>query len=101
MLSITQCGIPALWQTYLSNPASIIMERILFFNKHLLFLFFIIFILLILFFYIFYLTNSNNNETEILIWNRGDNNPNIPNPNRGAVYKTAAAWYLLKKQFGH
>ena len=54
-----------------------------------------------LFFYIFHVTNNNNNETEILIWNRGDSNPNIPNPNRGAVYKTAAARYLLKKQFGN
>ena len=35
---ITQCDSPALWQTYLSDPASITMEGILIFNKHLLFL---------------------------------------------------------------
>ena len=101
MLCITQCDSRALWQTYLSDSVSISMEGILFFKKHLLFLFFTIFILLMLFFYIFHVTNNNNNETEILIWNRGDSNPNIPNPNRGAVYKTAAARYLLKKQFGN
>jgi len=38
MIFITQCDSPALWQTYLSDPASISMEGILIFNKHLLFL---------------------------------------------------------------
>jgi hypothetical protein len=38
MVFITQCDSPALWQTYLSDPASITMEGILIFNKHLLFL---------------------------------------------------------------
>ena len=38
MIFITQCDSPALWQTYLSDPASITMEGILIFNKHLLFL---------------------------------------------------------------
>ena len=38
MIFITQCDSPALWQTYLSDPASIAMEGILIFNKHLLFL---------------------------------------------------------------
>jgi len=38
MIFITQCDSPALWQTYLSDPASITMEGILIFNKHLLML---------------------------------------------------------------
>ena len=38
MIFITQCDSPAFWQTYLSDPASITMEGILIFNKHLLFL---------------------------------------------------------------
>ena len=38
MIFITQCDSPALWQTYLPDPASITMEGILIFNKHLLFL---------------------------------------------------------------
>ena len=38
MSFITYCDSPALWQTYLSDPASITMEGILIFNKHLLFL---------------------------------------------------------------
>jgi len=38
MIFTTQCDSPALWQTYLSDPASITMEGILIFNKHLLFL---------------------------------------------------------------
>ena len=38
MIFIAHCDSPALWQTYLSDPASITMEGILIFNKHLLFL---------------------------------------------------------------
>ena len=38
MIFITQYDSLALWQTYLSDPASITMEGILIFNKHLLFL---------------------------------------------------------------
>jgi len=38
MIFTIQCDSPALWQTYLSDPASITMEGILIFNKHLLFL---------------------------------------------------------------
>ena len=38
MFFITCCDSPALWQTYLADPASISMEGILMFNKHLLFL---------------------------------------------------------------
>jgi hypothetical protein len=38
MVFITHYDSPALWQTYLSDPASITMEGILIFNKHLLFL---------------------------------------------------------------
>ena len=38
MIFTTHFDSPALWQTYLSDPASITMEGILIFNKHLLFL---------------------------------------------------------------
>ena len=38
MIFITKFDVPAFWQTYLSDPASITMEGILIFNKHLLFL---------------------------------------------------------------
>ena len=38
MMFFIQCDSPALWQTYLHDPASITMEGILIFNKHLLFL---------------------------------------------------------------
>ena len=38
MILLTHCDSPSLWQTYLSDPASITMEGILIFNKHLLFL---------------------------------------------------------------
>ena len=40
MTLITQiiCDSPDFWQTYLQDPASISMEGILIFNKHLLFL---------------------------------------------------------------
>jgi len=38
MLFITQFDSPVFWQTYLSDLASITMEEILIFNKHLLFL---------------------------------------------------------------
>jgi hypothetical protein len=38
MLFIIQYDSPTFWQTYLSDPASITMEGILIFNKHLLFL---------------------------------------------------------------
>jgi len=34
----TLCDSPAYWQTFLQEPASISMEGILLFNKHLLFL---------------------------------------------------------------
>ena len=48
MVFITHCDTPALWQTYLSDPASITMEGILIFNKHFFFLF-----TLVLFFSVF------------------------------------------------
>ena len=38
MLFTTYCHNPYFWQTYLSYPANITMEGILFFDKHLLFL---------------------------------------------------------------
>ena len=38
MLNMVYCDSPAHWQTYLQEPASISMEGILLFNKHLFFL---------------------------------------------------------------
>ena len=38
MILLTQCDGPALWQISLQEPASISMEGILIFNKHLFFL---------------------------------------------------------------
>ena len=47
MILITHCDSPDFWQTYLSDPASITMEGILIFNKHLVFLLAVIIIFLI------------------------------------------------------
>jgi hypothetical protein len=62
MIFITQCDSPALWQTYLSDPASITMEGILIFNKHLLFLLTVIvlFVGWLLFYTIYYFIEYNN-----------------------------------------
>ena len=38
MIFLVKCDSPDFWQTYLQEPASISMEGILAFNKHLLFL---------------------------------------------------------------
>jgi hypothetical protein len=38
LLNFAQCDSPLVWQTYLADPASITIEGILIFNKHLLFL---------------------------------------------------------------
>ena len=38
VFNIIYCDSPAYWQTYLQEPASISMEGILLFNKHLFFL---------------------------------------------------------------
>ena len=38
MIFLVKCDSPDFWQTYLQDPASISMEGILNFNKHLLFL---------------------------------------------------------------
>ena len=38
MIFLTKCDSPEFWQTTLQEPASITMEGILIFNKHLLFL---------------------------------------------------------------
>ena len=56
MIFITQCDSPAFWQTYLSDPASITMEGILIFNKHLLFLLTAI----VLFYTIYYFIEYSN-----------------------------------------
>ena len=62
MIFITQCDSPALWQIYLSDPASITMEGILIFNKHLLFLLTVIvlFVGWLLFYTIYYFIEYNN-----------------------------------------
>jgi len=60
MVFITHCDSPAFWQTYLSDPASITMEGILFFNKHLLFL------LTMIFLFIFKLVEKQKHTK--LIW---------------------------------
>lgn len=62
MIFITQCDSPALWQTYLPDPASITMEGILIFNKHLLFLLTVIvlFVGWLLFYTIYYFIEYNN-----------------------------------------
>jgi len=62
MTYITYCDSPALWQTYLHDPASITMEGILIFNKHLLFLITIIvlFVGWLLVFTIYYFSEQNN-----------------------------------------
>jgi hypothetical protein len=62
MIFITQFDSPALWQIYLSDPASITMEGILMFNKHLLFLLTVIvlFVGWLLFYTIYYFIEYNN-----------------------------------------
>lgn len=56
------CDSPDNWQTYLQDPASITMEGILIFNKHLLFLLTIIVVFVgwFLFFTIYYYSEFNN-----------------------------------------
>jgi len=65
MIKKLYCDSPLEWQTYLSDPASISMEGILFFNNHL--LFFIITILLfvgwLLFYTIFYYKEYSNTQS--------------------------------------
>ena len=62
MIFITQCDSPAFWQTYLSDPASITMEGILIFNKHLLFLLtaIVLFVGWLLFYTIYYFIEYSN-----------------------------------------
>ena len=78
MMFFIQCDSPALWQTYLHDPASISMEGILIFNKHLLFLLTVIvlFVGWLLFYTIYYYNEYSNkfnakfvhsNELEI-VW---------------------------------
>ena len=55
MVFITHCDSPAFWKTYLSDTASITMEGILIFNKHLLFLLTVI--VLFVLWLLFYTTN--------------------------------------------
>jgi cytochrome c oxidase subunit 2 len=58
----TFCDSPAYWQTYLQDPASISMEGILLFNKHLFFLLVIIvvFVAWLLAYTIYYFSEFNN-----------------------------------------
>ena len=62
MRLLVQCDSPVSWQTYLHDPASITMEGILVFNKHLLFLLTVIvlFVAWILFSTVYYFTEFNN-----------------------------------------
>uniref|UniRef100_A0A8E7IVA4 Cytochrome c oxidase subunit 2 n=1 Tax=Attheya longicornis TaxID=451786 RepID=A0A8E7IVA4_9STRA len=62
MKLLVQCDSPVSWQTYLHDPASITMEGILVFNKHLLFLLTVIvlFVAWILFSTVYYFTEFNN-----------------------------------------
>jgi len=61
MFFTNQCDSPAFWQTYLPDPASITMEGILIFNKHLIFLLTVIVLFLgwLLFYLIYYLILSH------------------------------------------
>ena len=56
------CDSPIIWQTYFSEPASVIMEGIIIFNKHLLFLLVVIvvFVAWLLFFAILYFIEFKN-----------------------------------------
>jgi hypothetical protein len=69
MIFITQFDSPALWQIYLSDPASITMEEILMFNKHLLFLLIVIvlFVGWLLFYTIHYFIEYNNKFSSKLV----------------------------------
>jgi len=78
MMFFLKCDSPMYWQTYLQEPASISMEGILLFNKHLLFLLFVIvmFVGWLIFYTLYYYNEYNNkfhakfvhsNELEI-IW---------------------------------
>ena len=59
---IFYCDSPAAWQTYLQDPASITMEGILIFNKHLLFVIIVIvlFVAWLLYYTIYYFLEFNN-----------------------------------------
>ena len=67
MIFITQCDSPAFWQTYLSDHASITMEGILIFNKHLLFLLtaIVLFVGWLLFYTIYYFIEYSNKFSTI------------------------------------
>ena len=62
MKFLINCDSPDFWQTYLQEPASVTMEGILLFNKHLLFLLtvIVIFTAWLLFYAIFYFAEFNN-----------------------------------------
>ena len=62
MILKTYCDSPVEWQTYLSEPASVYMEGILLFNKHLLFLIIgiVLFVGWLLFYTIYSFRESNN-----------------------------------------
>ena len=62
MMFTIKCDSPDFWQTYLQDPASISMEGILIFNKHLLFLLTVIvlFVAWLLIYTIYYFIEFNN-----------------------------------------
>ena len=62
MIFLVKCDSPDFWQTYLQEPASITMEGILIFNKHLLFLLTVIvlFVAWLLIYTIYYFLEFNN-----------------------------------------
>jgi len=70
MIFITQCDSPAFWQTYLPDLASIIMEGILIFNKHSLFLLTVIILLVgwLLFYTIYYFIEYSNKFSGEIRW---------------------------------
>lgn len=67
------CDTPLLWQTYLNDPASITMEGILIFNKHLLFLItmIVIFVGWLLYHTIYFFAESNNRYNSKFVHSKG------------------------------
>ena len=69
MTFLINCDSPAFWQTYLPDPASISMEGILIFNKHLFFLLCVIvlFVAWLLVYIIFYYVGHTNKFNSNLV----------------------------------
>lgn len=62
MVFLIKCDSPYFWQTYLQEPASVTMEGILIFNKHLMFLLtvIVVFVAWVVFYTIYYFMEFNN-----------------------------------------